>query len=109
MLGDQVRQWEDAGKWVNRGRWARAKNGTLEYLPTKREIVANREVPNVPHYRRLARRGETGTRRGRVLCGDDRRHLTPPLGHPPRHSQSNGRDLELRAETRLSVHSAYQF
>ena len=33
-----VRRWEAEGKWIDRGRWRRAKNGTLEYMPTKREI-----------------------------------------------------------------------
>ena len=40
MLGEQVGQWESAGLWIDRGRWKRARNGTLEYLPTKREIAA---------------------------------------------------------------------
>ena len=40
MLEGQVRQWEAEGRWVDRGRWIRATNGTLEYIPTRREIVA---------------------------------------------------------------------
>lgn len=40
MLDGQVREWETEGRWVDRGRWTRAKNGTLEYRPTKREIAA---------------------------------------------------------------------
>lgn len=40
MLDDQVRQWESSGQWIDRGRWTRATNRTLEYLPTKREIAA---------------------------------------------------------------------
>lgn len=40
MLDGLVREWETEGRWVDRGRWCRAKNGTLEYLPTKREIAA---------------------------------------------------------------------
>jgi hypothetical protein len=40
MLGAQVRQWMNEGRQIDRGRWKRAKNGTLEYLPTKREIAA---------------------------------------------------------------------
>ena len=40
MLADQVNRWQAEGRWVDRGRWSRAKNGTLEYLPTKREIAA---------------------------------------------------------------------
>lgn len=40
MLEGQVREWEAEGKWVDRGRWKRAKNGTLEYVPTRREIAA---------------------------------------------------------------------
>lgn len=40
MLAGLVRQWEDEGRWVDRGLWTRAKNGMLEYIPTKREIAA---------------------------------------------------------------------
>ncbi|MCO6458902.1 MAG: hypothetical protein J5I93_26640 [Pirellulaceae bacterium] len=40
MLEGQVREWEAEGRWIDRGRWTRASNGTLEYLPTKREIAA---------------------------------------------------------------------
>lgn len=40
MLAGQVYQWQAEGRWVDRGRWTRATNGTLEYLPTKREIRA---------------------------------------------------------------------
>ncbi len=40
LLEGQVREWEAEGKWVDRGRWKRAKNGTLEYVPTRREIAA---------------------------------------------------------------------
>ena len=41
LLGGQVRQWETEGRWVDRGYWIRSKNnGTLEYIPTKREITA---------------------------------------------------------------------
>jgi len=39
MLDGLVREWEAEGRWVDRGRWTRATNGTLEYLPTKREIA----------------------------------------------------------------------
>jgi len=39
-LAPVVCQWEAEGKWTDHGRWTRAKNGTLEYLPTKREIAA---------------------------------------------------------------------
>jgi len=41
LLAGQVRQWEGEGRWADRGRWKRAKNGTLEYIPTKREIAAS--------------------------------------------------------------------
>jgi hypothetical protein len=34
-----VAEFTAAGQWVDRGRWFRAKNGTLEYRPTKREIA----------------------------------------------------------------------
>jgi hypothetical protein len=40
LLEDLVREWETEGRWVDRGRWTRAKNGKLEYMPTKREIAA---------------------------------------------------------------------
>ncbi|MCO6454794.1 MAG: hypothetical protein J5I93_05795 [Pirellulaceae bacterium] len=40
MLDGLVREWESKGQWVDRGRWTRAKNGALKYLPTKREIAA---------------------------------------------------------------------
>ena len=40
MLDDQVRRWKAEGLWVDRGRWVRAWNGTMEYLPTRREIEA---------------------------------------------------------------------
>ena len=39
MLDGLVREWETEGRWVDRGRRTRAKNGTLEYLPTKHEIA----------------------------------------------------------------------
>lgn len=44
LLESQVRQWEADGKWLDHGRWVRAKNGTPEYLPTKREIAAKCEL-----------------------------------------------------------------
>jgi hypothetical protein len=40
LLGEQVRQWALEGRWIDRGRWKRVRNGTLEYDPTKREIAA---------------------------------------------------------------------
>ncbi len=40
MLAGEVRRWEAEGRWKDRGRWVRASNGTLEYIPTKREIAA---------------------------------------------------------------------
>ncbi len=40
LLAEQVRRWQAEGQWIDRGRWRRAKNGMLEYLPTKREIAA---------------------------------------------------------------------
>ena len=40
LLEGQMRQWEAEGRWLDRGRWARAKNGTLEYVPPQREIAA---------------------------------------------------------------------
>ncbi len=41
LLDGQVREWEAEGRWVDRGHWIRSdNNGTLEYIPTKREIRA---------------------------------------------------------------------
>jgi hypothetical protein len=57
MLGAQVRQWMNEGRWIDRGRWKRAKNGTLEYLPTKREIAAKcRLFRTVPGWNGAAKR-----------------------------------------------------
>lgn len=35
-----VADFTAAGLWVDCGRWFRAKNGTMFYRPTKREIAA---------------------------------------------------------------------
>jgi hypothetical protein len=63
MLREQVRKWEGEGRWVDRGRWTRASNGTLEYLPTKREIKAKcklfRTIPGwIGATKRVPRDGE---------------------------------------------------
>jgi len=61
MLDDQVRRWESNGQWIDRGRWTRAKNGTLEYLPTKREIAAKcRLFHTITGWRGAAKRAPRG-------------------------------------------------
>lgn len=40
QLTPLVHRWQAEGKWNDRGTWRRASNGTLEYLPTRREIAA---------------------------------------------------------------------
>lgn len=61
MLDDQVRQWESNGQWIDRGRWKRATNGTLEYLPTKREIAAKCQLlRTVTGWRGAAKRAPRG-------------------------------------------------
>lgn len=39
-LAPLISQWEAEGKWINRGTWQRASNGTLEYFPMPEEIAA---------------------------------------------------------------------
>jgi hypothetical protein len=39
-----VERFKAAGLWIDCGRWFRAKNGTLEYRPSKREIAAKRRL-----------------------------------------------------------------
>jgi hypothetical protein len=39
-LAGIVASWQAEGKWIDRGRWHRAKNGMPEYHPTRREIQA---------------------------------------------------------------------
>jgi hypothetical protein len=39
-LAPLISQWEAEGKWINRGTWQRASNGTIEYFPTPEEIAA---------------------------------------------------------------------
>ena len=61
MLGEQVRQWENAGQWKDRRCWRRAKNGTLEYLPTEREIAAKcRLFRTITGWRGAAKRAPRG-------------------------------------------------
>jgi hypothetical protein len=43
-LAPLVRLWEAEGKWINKGHWERASNGTLEYYPTHEEIAAKCEL-----------------------------------------------------------------
>ncbi len=40
MLDGKVREWETEGRSKDRGRWVRTSNETMEYIPTRREIVA---------------------------------------------------------------------
>lgn len=35
-----VRAWEEAGLWSDGGSWKPARNGQLEYYPTRKEIRA---------------------------------------------------------------------
>ncbi|HJN11131.1 MAG TPA: hypothetical protein QF564_20755 [Pirellulaceae bacterium] len=61
MLAGQVRRWEAEGRWKDRGRWIRASNGTLEYIPTKREIEAKcRLFRNLGGWRGAAKRAPRG-------------------------------------------------
>ncbi len=60
-LADLVRQWETEGRWTNRGRWRRATNGTLEYVPTKREIAAKCKLfRTIDGWRGAAKRAPRG-------------------------------------------------
>jgi hypothetical protein len=61
LLADLVRQWEAEGKWTDPGRWQQAKNGTLEYLPTKREIAAKCKLfRTIAGWRGAAKRAPRG-------------------------------------------------
>jgi hypothetical protein len=61
MLDGLVREWETEGRWVDRGRWTRATNGTLEYVPTKREIAAKcRMFRTITGWRGAAKRAPRG-------------------------------------------------
>ena len=61
MLDGQVREWESEGRWKDRGRWIRASNGTLEYIPTRREIAAKcRLFRNLDGWRGAAKRAPRG-------------------------------------------------
>lgn len=61
MLDGLIREWETEGRWVDRGRWTRAQNGTLEYLPTKREIAAKcRLFRTITGWRGAAKRAPRG-------------------------------------------------
>lgn len=58
-----VAEFTAAGQWVDRGRWFRAKNGTMYYRPTKREIAAKAKLlRSRPHrqgaHKRKPRGGE---------------------------------------------------
>jgi hypothetical protein len=61
MLADQVRRWEAEGRWTDGGRWRRAKNGTLEYSPTKSEIAAKcRLLRTIAGWRGASKRAPRG-------------------------------------------------
>jgi hypothetical protein len=61
MLAEQVCQWRAEGRWVDRGRWKRAKNGTPAYVPTKREIAAKcRLFRSLSGWRGAAKRAPRG-------------------------------------------------
>ena len=63
MLEEQVRRWKAEGLWVDRGRWVRASNGTLEYRPTKREIEAKcRLLRSINGWRGANKRAPRGGR-----------------------------------------------
>jgi hypothetical protein len=58
-----VDEFKASGVWVDCGRWFRAKNGTLQYRPTKREIATKRRLlRSRPHrqgaHKRKPRGGE---------------------------------------------------
>jgi hypothetical protein len=58
-----VREWEMSGLWVDGGRWLPARNGTLEYFPSKREIRAKcrllrKRAPRHGAHKRAPRGGE---------------------------------------------------
>jgi hypothetical protein len=54
LLGEQVRRWALEGRWIDRGRWKRVRNGTLEYYPTKREAEPAGQSLNETSIRSLA-------------------------------------------------------
>ncbi len=61
LLIEQVRQWQLDGRWIDRGRWRRAENGTLEYLPTKHEIAAKCKLfRTIAGWRGAAKRAPRG-------------------------------------------------
>lgn len=61
ILDGQVQQWETEGRWADRGHWKRASNGTLEYVPTKREIAAKcRLFRTITGWRGAAKRAPRG-------------------------------------------------
>ena len=61
MLAGQVREWQADGRWKDRGRWRRARNGTLEYVPTRREIAAKcKLLRTLPGWRGAKKRAPQG-------------------------------------------------
>ena len=57
LLGEQVRQWESEGRWIDRGCCTRGRNGTIEYLPTKSEIAATCQLfRTIPGWEGAAKR-----------------------------------------------------
>ncbi len=61
MLAEQIRLWTAEGRWCDRGWWKRAKNGTPEYRPTKREVAAKcRLFRSLSGWRGAAKRAPRG-------------------------------------------------
>jgi hypothetical protein len=40
VVAEHVQELQRQGRWIDHGRWTRAKNGTPEYRPTQQEIAA---------------------------------------------------------------------
>jgi hypothetical protein len=62
QLGEQVRQWEADGRWVDSGRWARLRwHAEPAYLPTPQEIVAKCQLfRSLPQWRGAHKRSPRG-------------------------------------------------
>jgi hypothetical protein len=39
VVAEHVQELQQQGRWIDHGRWTRAKNGTPEYHPTPQEIA----------------------------------------------------------------------
>jgi hypothetical protein len=40
LVAEHVQHLQHEGRWIDRGRWIRARNGMPEYRPTRAEIAA---------------------------------------------------------------------